>query len=335
MINNYVHSLIDEIKARSKDHKEYAIVSIYFGGGTPSYPSADNIVNILKNVKENFNIKSDAEITVESNPESLNEKKIIQYKKAGFNRLSMGIQSFNNKTLNKIGRTHDKKTAVTAIKLAKKHFENYSLDFIIGLPYQKVENVIKQLDEILFFNPPHLSFYFLSPDNDRIKSFIKDCPDEEQQIKIYKLLIKRLKKEGYEHYEVSNFAKPGYECRHNLRYWEQKEYIGIGLAAHSFLNNNVYENEKSLNKYINNPLVRNIGLHMDTELKKMDYVMMKLRTNRGINISEYIKNFGDINPLLQNAKPYIRSKKIIINSKNIRISQKGILILDKIINDLI
>ncbi len=335
MINNYVHSLITEIKEQAKNHKEYSIISIYFGGGTPSHPSAEIIVNILKTINENFNVKSDAEITIESNPESLNKEKIIQYKKIGFNRLSIGIQSLNNKTLECIGRTHDKTTALKAINTAKNHFINYSLDFIIGLPYQNVENFEKQLDEILLFNPPHLSFYFLSPDNNSIKSFIKECPDEDQQIKIYELLTKRLKKAGYEHYEVSNYAKPGFECRHNLRYWEQKEYLGMGLAAHSFINDTVYENEKSLSKYIKNPLLRDSALHLDSELKKMDYVMMRLRTNRGINKDEYKKKFGDINQLIQNALPYIESKKLINNSTNIRTSQKGYLILDKIIDDLI
>jgi len=335
MINNYIHSLIAEIRERAKDHKEYTIVSIYFGGGTPSHPSADIIVKILKTIKENFKVTKNAEITIESNPESLNEEKIIQYKEAGFNRLSIGIQSLNNKTLKCIGRTHNKTTAVKAIIAAKKHFKNYSLDFIIGLPYQNITNFTKQLNEIVLYNPSHLSFYFLSPDNDKIKSFIKDCPTEEQQIKIYELLTKRLKKEGYKHYEVSNYAKPGHQCRHNLRYWEQKEYLGLGLAAHSFINDTVHENEKSLNKYIKKPLARDSALHLDSELKKMDYVMMCLRTNRGINKSEFRKKFGNINQLLQNAEPYIESKKLINNSTNIRISQKGVLILDKIIDDLI
>lgn len=339
LIDRYITALLREITEKAPLYKDREIVSVYFGGGTPSHIPHTHICGIIETISENFNILPGAEITLEANPESVNDEKIAAYKKAGINRLSTGIQSLENKTLKKIGRAHDVETALSAIKTAKKNFNSYSLDFIIGLPFQTVTSFTAQLETVLAFDPPHLSFYFLSPDSKNISTFIKDCPGEDEQIKMYELLTVDLKKAGYIHYEVSNYGKPGYESRHNLRYWEQKEYLGLGLAAHSYIEDTIYENTPDLKKYLGDHPAPDGKLILDSDLKRMDYIMTRLRTAQGIDINDYCRKFGTTDNLIEKAAPYIESglmlKTTAQDKTGLILTEKGFLLLDRIIDDLI
>lgn len=333
MIEKYTESLVMEVKKRANKLQDRNIVAVYFGGGTPSHLNAANIIKILNTVKNNYRLTKNAEITIECNPESLNEEKIIEYKSAGINRLSMGVQSLNDKTLRIIGRTHNKEKALTSINIIKKHFKNFSLDFIIGLPFQNPANFKKELDEIISFNAPHLSFYFLSPDTKAVDNFIKDCPPEDEQITIYNHLANRLKKDTYIHYEVSNYAKRGYECRHNMRYWEQKEYLGLGLSAHSYLNSRISYNTSILENYISNPNHPHETFTLDKELKQMDKIMLNLRTSKGLELTEFKLKFRQ--KLLSNANNYIENKYLDLKNERLYPTEKGFLILNRITEDLL
>lgn len=334
-IGPYISALQKEIEIKAQNMNDYHIESIYFGGGTPSLIDAGHIENILVTVKKNFRVDTDVEITIECNPESLNLKKLEHYKNIGISRISLGAQSFDKKTLHRLARPHDEQAIFKALEAIRQSgLKNYGADFIIGLPYQTVQNFQTHLARTLNLDIPHLSFYFLSYDTNRIDIFKADCPSEEKQLDMYEHLIKGLRKAGYLHYEVSNYAKPGFECRHNLRYWQQKEYLGLGLGAHSYINQTCIENETNFDNYLKNPVQIHEEIKIDEELQKLDYIMLQLRTSRGINKKNYEKRFDDYEKLLEKAQSYITSGDLKKDSKGLFASEKGFLILDKITRDL-
>jgi oxygen-independent coproporphyrinogen-3 oxidase len=346
----YIKSLISEINKRGRKFKNYEIETIYFGGGTPSLIPAELIKNIIQALRANFRVKRGAEISIESNPESVTLEKLMIYKKAGINRFSLGIQSFNKATLRQISRPHDSETIFKALEIFKKAEKvapprrtnrlasprlGLGADFIMGLPGQTLPSFKEEVETILTFKPTHLSYYFLSYDTPKIDKFIKDCPNEDTQIRMYNFLCKRLKKAGFLHYEVSNFARLGFECKHNQRYWEQKDYLGLGLGAHSIVGDEIWENGKDLEKYLRDPMKTEGHMKIDAELKRMEYIMLGLRTNRGIDFGEYIKLGGDKTELLENALKYTKSGLLKKSSTHLKATEKGFLILDSIIKVLI
>lgn len=334
-IEQYVEALKKEIEIKAGDFKNYRIETIYFGGGTPSLIAAEKTEDILITLKKNFRIDENAEINIECNPESLNLKKLAHYKKMGISRISLGIQSFDKKTLHRLARPHDDQAIFKALEAIRQSgFKNYGADFIIGLPYQTLENFQSQLKQIINLNIPHLSFYFLSYDTNRIDIFKADCPSEEKQLEMYEYLTKKIRQAGYLHYEVSNYAKPGFECRHNLRYWQQKEYLGLGIGSHSYINEKCIENETDFNTYLDHPLGIHEEVEIDTELQKLDYIMLQLRTAKGIERRSYEKRFSDYDKLVQKAATFIASGHLQLQKDALQPSEKGFLIIDKITRDL-
>lgn len=336
LIDAYIKTLLSEISLKAPQHRHNQIVSIYFGGGTPSIIEAQKIKAIIDSIKNNYYMANNVEITIECNPESVTASKLINYKQYGVNRISLGVQSLNQKTLWRVARPHKKKDVKKTLHLLKKTgFKNFGTDFIIGLPFQTLNSFKKDIQEILAFKPPHLSSYFLSYDTKKIDLIAGDCPSEDEQIKMYDWLTGILKKRGYKHYEVSNFALPGFECKHNLRYWHQQEYLGFGLGAHSFINNTCMINEENLEKYLNSPNSTTQRFPLDQELQKLDYIMLMLRTSNGINLKNYKKKYKDIATLKTKAKPYLSSGLLKQNKNRLFATEKGFLLLDLITKDLL
>lgn len=332
-IADYVDALSKEITQRSKLFQDYSVDTIYFGGGTPSLLSSEHLERILLTVNEKFNLYSNVNIEIECNPESLNDKKIESFKKLAITRISLGIQSLNDKTLWKIARPHNSSTSVKALTaLQKNNWKNFGCDLIIGLPYQTIESFKQDLVDIIAFNPTHISTYFLSYDTKRIDSFIEHSPSEEDQIEMYLSASKFLESQDFSHYEVSNFAKPGHESRHNLKYWNQEEYLGLGLGAHSFYNQTVFENNTIFEEYINNPSVRKDNLTLDHDLLAKDKIMLNLRKHEGLNIPEFQAVFGHnrTNNLLSVAENLIKSNHLRIIENNLSCTNQGWLILNRI-----
>ena len=283
-----------------------------------------------------FRISKTAEISIECNPESISPWKLKIYKQAGINRISVGIQSLDNKCLWRVARSHDEKTALDAINAIRKSgIPDFGLDFIIGLPYQTISSFKKELKQILRYKPPHLSYYFLSPDTKKIDLIKADCPSEEEQIKMYEHLAATLAKNGYVHYEVSNYALPGFECKHNLRYWNQQEYLGLGLGAHSYYERECTENENAFDKYLQNPLGIADRFPLDDELDQLEFVMLQLRTRKGLDLGIYKKKNGDPVALLKRAEKYLHKGLLKFDGKRLSPGDKGFLIIDSITNDLI
>lgn len=340
-IPEYVDAVIREIQMRAPQYQDRLIKTIYFGGGTPSLIEPLLIKKIVQQIKAHFKVKPRTEISIECNPESVDPARLRIYKSAGITRFSLGVQSLNAQTLKRIARPHDSKTIFRALEYFKKaRVRNFGVDLIMGLPGQTLSTFKNEIETLLSYQPAHLSAYFLSYDTKKIDIFIKECPQEDEQIQMYEWLCRQLRKAGFTHYEVSNWARRGYECEHNKRYWQQKEYLGIGLAAHSIIDGNMWENQKDFDAYLKNPAIIQEETKIDDDLRRMEYIMLSLRTNRGINLKKYEKFSGaNISTILTTASSFIASghlKKIGRgDTASLIATEKGFLILDKITRDLI
>ncbi len=334
-IPGYVEKLCEEIEKRARHHAEYQIETIYFGGGTPSLIAPELIKKIIQRIRACFKLKNNIEISIECNPESVDKRRLEIYKEAGVTRFSLGVQSLSKKTLQRVARPHDSKTIFKALE----HFKtagitNFGTDFIMGLPCQTLASFKKEVATILTYHPAHLSYYFLSYDTKKIDLFIKECPDEDEQIAMYEWLCKELKRHKFVHYEVSNWALPGHECAHNKRYWEQKDYLGIGLGAHSIVNGTMWENPKFIDDYMRDPLTMHEVMPIDADLKRMEHIMLRLRTRAGLNLRTY-RMLGDAVKLLKNAETYLHTGHLKKRGNALAATEKGFLILEKITQSLL
>ena len=337
MQGKYVETVINEIK--NITHKEkYTVTTIYLGGGTPSILNPDYIKNILQEIKSSFEILDDAEITIEINPGTVNEEKLKKYKEYGINRLSIGLQSANDKILKKIGRIHDYKQFEETFFYARKcGFKNINVDLMIGLPTQAVEDVKQTLEKIRQKNPEHMSVYSLIIEEGTIiEKLINEnklqLPDEETERIMYWTVVNELKENGYNQYEISNFSKKTYESKHNTNCWKQKQYIGLGTSAHSYLNKKRYSNTNNIEEYIKNiqenNISKNITIHEEqTEESTMnEYMLLGLRMIQGININEFKQKFK-IDPTIKYKEILEKLQKenlIQITKTSIKLTKQGI-----------
>lgn len=236
----YVNALCRELEAYQSISKDYQVQTIFFGGGTPSYIDADLICQIMETIQNVFDVAEDAEVTIEGNPDSLKTDKLKMYQKAGINRLSIGLQSTNDEMLLRIGRIHNYDQFIAAYKSARQTgFDNINVDLMSGLPGEDMDSYLRTLGKVVELQPEHISAYSLiveegTPLSDNAE-LLSMLPDEEEDRKMYARTKKFLKQSGYKRYEISNYAKEGFECRHNKVYWTGGEYLGVGLGAASYM----------------------------------------------------------------------------------------------------
>ena len=312
--------------------------TIYIGGGTPSFINSRYIKEILDEVNKHFNVDDNAEITLEMNPGTVNEKKIVEYKEAGINRLSIGLQSTHNKILKQIGRIHTYEDFLESYNLARKiGFKNINVDLMLGLAEQSLEELVSSVEAIIKLNPEHISIYSLILEEntalyDEVNSGKICLPDDELERKMYWKTKKMLENAGYIHYEISNFAKKGYESRHNISCWNGEEYIGIGAAAHSYTNNIRYSNIDKIEEYINNFKIGeeldNLIFHekQDMESKMKEYMILGLRKLDGISIKEFKSKFTE-NPIFKfknELNKLVEEGLLVIDGDKIKLTDKGL-----------
>lgn len=335
---------------------KYVIKTIYIGGGTPSLIDEEYIEDILKSIRENFeitsnleenyeaqdeeikNYNSQIETTIEVNPGTVTKEKLQKYLECGINRLSIGLQAVQDNLLKEIGRIHTFEDFQNVYKWAREvGFENINVDLMIGLPNQTLDDVKESTKKVMALKPEHISVYSLIlEENTKLEDMVikgkLELPDDEIERKMYWYVKKALEKHKYIHYEISNFARPGFESKHNSDCWNQNEYIGIGAAASSFMNKARYENTSDLEEYISNiendKPSKNIQLQelLDDESKIDEYMMLSLRKISGVNISEFKRKFNQ-NPIIRYNKileKLIKEELIEIDGNNIRLSSKGI-----------
>jgi len=347
-IETYVKTLLKEIEIRAKSlEKDCEIATIFVGGGTPSVLSTLQMGDILSKIKSVFCVQKDAEITVEANPDTITEEKLVSYLSFGVNRLSIGGQSLNDKVLKIIGRQHTASQLKKAIFLAKKvGFKNINVDMMIGLPTQTFFDARKMAGYLIKNKIPHISCYSLIlEENTPLYLSVKEkkisLPPDEKTVKMYDLVYKKLKKHGYSRYEVSNFSLENYECKHNKNYWEMGEYLAFGVAGHSFFDGIRFENTSNFDEYIEKinsgefAVIKEEKLTMSQE--KEENIMLSLRTNKGINIIEFNKKFScDLLKDKEKDIAFLLSHKFIILENGVlKVSENAYYILNSVIAKLV
>lgn len=313
LIDDYMIALNKEIQSYSL----HDLKTVYFGGGTPSFIDEKHIKEILSNL--DF---KDAEITIEVNPGTVTKEKLETYLKAGVNRISMGLQATQNEILKDIGRIHTVEEFEKCYMLAREvGFKNISVDLMFGLPNQTLANVKESVEYILKLNPEHISCYSLILHSDTNKKL----PSDEEEREMYHYIVNTLKEAGYVHYEISNFAKPGYESKHNLAYWNQEEYVGVGAGASSYVNGVRYTNVKDLQEYING-VKPEIEETQTEEDKLREYIILQLRLISGLSIKVANEKFGvDIENKFNNEIKKMKNYDLLeIKDDYMRLTTKGL-----------
>ena len=336
----YVEAVLKEIKNFFEQNLQFKIKTIYIGGGTPSYIEPKYIEKIIKTLKKTQYSSTDLvqEITIEVNPGTVDKEKLKIYKNVGINRLSIGLQAVQNRLLKQMGRIHNFDDFLNTYNLAKKvGFENINVDLMIGLPNQTIADIKESLEKITNLEPNHISVYSLIvEDGTKISKMINDgkliLPDEELERQMYWYVKNFLELKGYNHYEISNFAKIGYEAKHNLDCWNQAEYIGFGLAAHSYIENIRFCNTDNLEQYINNcnsnDFEKNKIIQEKQDLfdKEKEYMLLGLRKIEGVSIQDFKNKFGE-NPIFifrNELNKLVEEKLLQIGTNYINLTNKGL-----------
>ncbi len=351
--NDLIAALLKEIElcsffdhslpSSSEGEDTESIATIYFGGGTPSLLNIEEIKSLLYKIRNKFSVTDDAEITLEANPDDITEEKLLNWKEAGINRLSIGVQSFFSEDLQWMNRAHTASQALSSLQLSLKYFDNITIDLIYGTPQLTNEKWKQNVETAISLNIPHLSCYALTvepktPLDKMIRQKISDEVNPDKQSEQFMLLMQWLEDAGYEHYEISNFAKPGWRSRHNSSYWQGKNYIGLGPSAHSFngterrwniSNNTIYI--ASLNKGI----IPYEKEELTATQKLNEYIMTSLRTIEGINLKVISgEPQGASNILLNKSKKFIDTGLMKFEKNSLTLTKKGKLLADGIAADL-
>ncbi len=287
---------LDMLFQEMEKYQGEEIDTVFIGGGTPTVLSAIQLGKLFDKVNSTFNIMPDSEITVEANPGTLTVDKLLALKNSKVNRLSIGVQSFNDNELKVIGRIHSSETAIDTINLAKEYFDNINIDIISALPESTKESFLSTLKTAVSLNPSHISCYslILEAGTPLYERFIKGelkLPTEDMEREMYDLAVSFLEENGYNRYEISNFSKKGKESRHNLKYWNTDDYIGLGVSAHSLVLGTRYENTCDLEKYLSGEFLEN-SFDLTEKDRKTEYIIMRLRLKDGIIESEYRNRFS-------------------------------------------
>lgn len=327
-----VQALCRELVLRKKETSEQ-IETIYFGGGTPSLLSAEELDSIFETIFENYTVSADAEMTLEANPDDLSEAKINELAQTKINRLSIGIQSFFDNDLKWMNRSHNAKEALKSIEFAKKHFDNLSIDLIYGVPGMDDKKWRQNLRKTLQLNIPHISSYALTVEPNtvlqkRIASGKSKPVDDGLAKQHYEILVETLENAGYVNYEFSNFGKPGYFSKNNTAYWMGKPYLGIGPSAHGFDGENRYWNVRNNSLYIKSISAGKIPQKtekLSTTDHYNEYIMTRLRTIWGISTSEITAEFGEkyVRYFEKEATSFFEKGLLEKDGEKISISKKG------------
>ncbi len=346
LIPDLIRSITKEIDVRKDYLGKKLIKTIYFGGGTPSVLNKEQFSEIFEKIYDIFQVDQNAEITFEANPDDLSLSFLESIKSLPFNRISIGIQSFEDTDLKRINRRHTAKQAIEAVKnVQNAGFKNISIDLIYGLPNQSLENWMQQLDIAFSLGVQHISAYGLTYEegtvlwNQRENGEIQQVDDDTMNA-MYLLLRSYCEKYGFEAYEISNFALPGYRSQHNTSYWKQESYLGLGPSAHSYDLKSRQWNIASISDYIK--LISTDSVFYEKEELSLndqynDYVMVSLRTSDGLNFSKLDQYFGSefSDYFLNNIKAYLDTEKVVKSNDIFTLTPQGIQISNQILINLI
>jgi len=339
----YVAALLSEIDHYAPQLAGKSITTVFFGGGTPTLLPPASLDKILGRVKNRFNLSSDCEITIEANPATIKQETLAQIRSSGFNRISIGVQSFDADELKLLERVHNEEEIHTTIERARlAGFDNLSLDLMFGLPGQSPEKWHSHLQQALAKKPDHISAYSLTIEP--ATSFFKlqergllNLPDEEIQLTMFQDTINTLQAAGYDQYEISNYARPGFESRHNLNYWDNGEYLGLGAGASSYLNGERFKNTNQPSRYIREVQAEGAAVESTEKLELLhamgETIMLGLRRLKGIAIEDFENRFQISFKKVYGKviDPLLKEGLITLNQNRMALSRKGLTLADSVI----
>lgn len=335
-VDRYVNALVREIDSFGSGKVE-PVDTIYFGGGTPSLLSADKVEQIKQAIHRKFDISDVGEITMEMNPATVSPETLRGYRSLGVNRASFGAQTFNDRALKLLARGHDANDARETFKMLRDAgFDNVSFDMIAGLPSQTLKDWEKNLDEAISLSPEHLSLYLLeihqgTPLAEQVRSGRQPLPDEDLAAAMYEMMLDRLADAGYEQYEISNFSRPGFESRHNTKYWTLDPVFGFGVSAHSFDGEHRYANDRNTTKYIEQVKVSGSAVVERNKLTRKqlsaEFAFLSLRLNRGLDITAYRSRFGiDLMNAMRGDLLRLQDAELVtVDDQILRLTRKGMI----------
>lgn len=301
----YIERMAEEIR-RFPNKEKWKVKTVFFGGGTPSLVEADQTAYLLETIRQEFNVEKEAEVSIECNPGTVDGEKLASYKDSGINRISFGLQSAKETELKLLGRIHTYQTFLESYQAARKcGFQNINVDLMSGLPGQTAQSFLETLECVVALNPEHISayslmiepgtpFYNLYAKDLKLREAGKECfllPSEEEERQMYHDTKSILKKSGYFRYEISNYAKDGYECRHNMTYWERKDYAGFGLGAAACIENVRSKNTEDLQAYMQGNFKKEEE-KLDIRAQMEEFLFLGLRMIKGVCSEEFFKQFG-------------------------------------------
>ena len=344
-MDQYVYALKKELDSRKDYLGNDVVETIYFGGGTPSQLAPGTIGTLIHHIRERFATTDDMEITIEANPDDITDAYLQDLTMTGINRISVGVQSFDDKRLRFLNRRHDSVQAMDAIKRCRQHgLGNISIDLIYGFPGETKDAWAADIDKAVALDVEHISAYHIiyeegTPLHRLLQQHAIAELDEEASAEQFRLLKSKLEKAGYIHYEISNFCKPGLHARHNTAYWQDKKYLGCGASAHSY--DLVSRRWNVSNLYIYMDKVNNGGTYfteerLDLATRYNEYVMLSLRTMWGLELETLGSRFGIrlLKHFLDNAQRHIDDGCLVINDGNARLTDKGLFVSDGVMSDL-
>ncbi|SHE31091.1 oxygen-independent coproporphyrinogen-3 oxidase [Caldanaerobius fijiensis DSM 17918] len=344
--STYVNALIKELYMYSYKLKGYVVRTVFIGGGTPTTFTISQLSLLLNTVKSAYNIEKGAEITIEANPGTLSRDMLYALSCLGVNRLSIGLQAVQDDILKSIGRVHTYRQFLENYNNALAYFDNINIDLMFGLPFQTVDLWLETLDTIIALKPQHLSCYSLileehTPMYDMVRKGVYKLPDEETERQMYYEAKKKLRSAGYRHYEISNFALPGYECRHNMVYWTGGQYVGVGVGASSYYSNIRYKNVDSIEDYIDRVYKDLLPIdefdYVDSQQMVIYAIITGLRLIDGINLDEFRqkyrfdieKEYGDV------IEKYSDLDLLEIKNGRLKFTEKGIDVSNTVLCDFL
>lgn len=346
LMEAYTDALISSLSVRRADVKGRSVDTVYIGGGTPSLLDAELMQRLFEALRENFRITSDAEITMEANPGTLTASNLAAYRSLGINRLSIGLQSADNKELKTLSRIHTVEEFESSYLLARlEDFTNINIDIMYALPGQTPESFERTIDYALNLNPEHLSVYGLKIEENTTfynnEAITSSMPDDDTQYRMYMKMAKTLDNAGIKQYEISNFARPGYECRHNLKYWLCSEYLGFGPGAYSYFDGAMFSYSKNLDKFISSPCDVSALLDSYATLTPKELatqiVMLGFRLREGVDGDLYNRLTGRnfVIDYREKLAPFIEKRLCAHTQNGFRLTRRGMLVSNYILSEIL
>ena len=348
MIGRYFDALIKHMKEYETAAEDYIVDTVFIGGGTPTFVATEHIVRLLKAAKRTFNISPNAEISIEANPATVNVSSLKKLRRHGINRISIGLQTANNDELKALSRIHDRREFEQSFNDARQAgFDNINVDLMFGIPGQDRRSLMKNLRYLMYFSPEHISLYDLKIEPGTPFDLHRDSlalPSEDEEADMYLEAVAFLNAHGYMQYEISNFAKAGRHCRHNLRYWLGKEYLGFGPSAHSYFANTRFAFVRDSDLYMNAIEFPTSRINLTASMEEIsprerigEYVMLHLRLTSGVRLSEFEREFRqDFNELYgKKMEKYIKAGFAVRREDSVALTPAGMFVSNYILSDVL